>query len=134
MNYKPWTNNHPTDAIEKHRQQAIEELIHATRKLTDSLYEKRHRCSDLCPSVLLGTLTRELHELKLFDPSPKRPLLGLDYATNAIAVRNIRFPGWAEPETYIRSETHKCGYQAEVNTMRGGLGGLMKGLDLKSFL
>lgn len=81
--------------IEEKRQVLLDTLL-------DALYDTTRRLragiwGDSCDSLLLGSLTRQMKALDLFQPRPPRPFCGISVACLAADIAKLSTPPWYHP-------------------------------------
>lgn len=91
------------------------------------LLEGRRGCSFECRSMLLGAFTLQLNAQKILHPIPQRPLLGLNFAATAEALRRMKYPEWCVPGGRRHSQ-HNCSLKSEIDAVVDELEKEIKGL------
>ncbi|KAL0937532.1 uncharacterized protein CTRU02_207263 [Colletotrichum truncatum] len=80
------------DAIDWRRQDAINSISTALINLLKSLCQESERCSFDCSAVLLGSLTKNMCDSELLNPTAQEPYLGYQLAAVEKSVQEFKSP------------------------------------------
>jgi len=92
-------------------------MLASLDELSARLLSGNDTCSPDCSSILLGTLSKEMHKRELSSPRPERPYLGLTLAKLFEGIRQFRKPDWmaVEPSlSYGYLDRHECSLQSHL--------------------
>ncbi|KAI0164053.1 hypothetical protein GGR57DRAFT_489727 [Xylariaceae sp. FL1272] len=113
--------------VEHHRRQHIHRIITILYDLLAHFRDARSECSFECCSILLGSLTKGLHNRRL-KPQPELSYRGHSHTSTMQAVSNIRSPKWRSISSRSK-RPHSCDLTSIIQSKMNGLLQL-EGLEL----
>jgi len=90
-----WWLTFSIDALNRRREEAIDQIITLLHALVAYLRDYRTFCSFECSSILLGALMKEMKAKRLLSPRPKIAFDGYSVMSVAKFAREIRSPVWS---------------------------------------
>ncbi|KAK2774577.1 hypothetical protein CKAH01_13152 [Colletotrichum kahawae] len=83
-----------SDEIESRRRVGMAAICIQLQEIVFSLRKGSMGCDFVCSSMLLGALTKQMHDCNLLDLSPGSTCLGYGMAATAATLRAFRSPEW----------------------------------------
>ena len=120
-----------SDAINVSREDAIKRLIECIYNLWSRLQSSTARCSYECDCMLLGALTKQMHEMDILSPRPKSEFPGICFNELASQCCYTRKPQWYGRKSNV---SHSCSLSSSLAPLVGSLKDSLTGLDISSFV
>lgn len=90
-------------------------MVTSLNRLRSRLTTDPVTCSFECASILLGSLTREMHRLKLLDSDFKAPYLGCNLLHIWSEVQQFQTPHWCTKVAYGGFTEHTCTLKSKID-------------------
>lgn len=135
------TDTYHLEALNLHRNYALDQLFSAFEQLLDYFRQDIADCAFECNAVRYGALTKELSGRGLLFPRPQIPFLGYSVENITASIRDIQDPHWgnkSKGSNYGSShgstvKYHSCQLRLFIEPIIQFVGSNLRGLSLSDF-